>query len=193
MIWHSLILHDRLDVWPSMTTSLDDIPVLILSQHIFPFVGSGSDAFVSSVSKKFQQSYRSSFPKPRTALSEAVSAVSTTEIFLRHCLYRHKYKACDAAAKTGNIDVLKQARSMGCAWSENTCRLAAQEGNFETLKWLHENKCPWNHTTCTEAARQGHLETVLWAHEQGCPWNSSTCAAAAEGGHFELLQRLRDL
>ena len=46
---------------------------------------------------------------------------------------------------------------------------AARHGQLEVLKWAREHDCPWNHRTCEAAAEGGHTELLQWARVHGCP------------------------
>jgi hypothetical protein len=65
---------------------------------------------------------------------------------------------------------------------------AAKSGNLEMVKWLHSISFPWNEWTCSHAAGTGNLEILMWLHSAGCPWDEKTCQAAADGGFRETLQ-----
>ena len=129
-----------------------------------------------------------------------------------------EYLLCAAAARNGDLEMLKAQRADDCPWDARTCAYAAAGGhlamvkwtwpNFdhdcplckwtcsyaaegshlETLKWAREQGCPWDDRTCTYAAYRGHLEMLKWAREKGCPWDEWTCAFAAKGGHLEVLK-----
>ncbi|MDB0053520.1 ankyrin repeat domain-containing protein [bacterium] len=44
---------------------------------------------------------------------------------------------CDAAAMTGQLEVLKWARSNGCPWNRTSCQaLASLFGHSEVVAWL---------------------------------------------------------
>ena len=98
---------------------------------------------------------------------------------------------CGAAAKGGHLEVLQWLRANGCPWDEKTCEAAAQGRQLEVLQWLRANGCPWNRWTCAFAAHDGHLEVLQWSRANGCPWDSITCLWAAEGGHLKVLQWAR--
>jgi hypothetical protein len=95
---------------------------------------------------------------------------------------------CCAAARGGQLAVLKWARSKGFPWEQVTCYYAAEGGHLEVLKWARANGCPWDGQVCWEAARNGHLAVLKWARKNGCPWDANTCAAAAEGDHLHVLR-----
>jgi len=99
---------------------------------------------------------------------------------------------CAAAAKGGQLRVLKWLRERNCPWDEDTCEGAARNGHFEILQWAREEGCPWDFNTCLGAAKGGHLEVLQWLREKRCPWNSLTCMGAAKGGNLEVLQWARE-
>lgn len=97
---------------------------------------------------------------------------------------------CMDAVYSGELAVLKWARSRENPWDEKTCASAAYIGQFDILKWAHENGCPWNEETCQLAAHSSRLDILKWAHENGCPWDVYTFSNAAESGSFEMLEYL---
>ena len=72
---------------------------------------------------------------------------------------------CAAAAKNGDLEVLKALRAEDSPWNEKTCACAAERGHLEVLKWARENGCPWDEDTCSRAAKGGYLEILKWARE----------------------------
>ena len=95
---------------------------------------------------------------------------------------------CAAAAKNGDLEVLKALRAEDSPWNESTCTHAAQGGQLEVLKWARANNCPWDEGTCALAAWGGQLEVLKWARANCCPWDERTCSFAANGGHLEVLK-----
>ena len=95
------------------------------------------------------------------------------------------------AVRGGHLEVLQWSRASGCPWNEKTCEEAARGGHLKVLQWLHANGCPLDEKTCCMAAKGGHLKVLQWARANGCPWNAHTCAFAAQNGHLEMLQWLR--
>ena len=98
---------------------------------------------------------------------------------------------CTHAAQGGQLEVLKWARANNCPWDEGTCALAAWGGQLEVLKWARANNCPWDEGTCALAAWGGQLEVLKWARANCCPWDERTCSFAANGGHLEVLKWAR--
>ena len=100
-------------------------------------------------------------------------------------------KIMEEIAKSGDLDIMKWARSQGCPFGRWTCAYAAKAGHLELLKWARSQGCRWDIWTCMYAAEGGHLELLKWARSQGCPWDEDTCSYAARGGHLELLKWAR--
>lgn len=95
---------------------------------------------------------------------------------------------CAAAARLGNLSVLKFAYENGCPWDKSTCTEAATADSLACLKYARERGCPWGASTCAAAAGAGNLAILSYAHEQGCPWDEKTCRNAAYGGHLQCLR-----
>jgi hypothetical protein len=74
------------------------------------------------------------------------------------------------AAKLGCLSTLKHRQSRGrLTRREYLCQAAARGGNLEKLKEFRANRCPWNVMTCAGAAYGGHLEVLQWARANGAP------------------------
>ena len=81
-----------------------------------------------------------------------------------------RWRDCDAAASSGQLEALQWLREDGCPWNENTCAMAAYGGHLEVLQWIRANGCPWDERTCYCAATEiVNLEVLQWAHANGCP------------------------
>jgi hypothetical protein len=111
------------------------------------------------------------------------------------------------AARLGYVSLLKDRHSRGLLDDEYLlCAAAARNGDLEMLKALRADDCPWDARTCTYAAAGGHpvvsrkhrgttttascasgrartrrraatSKTLKWAREKGCPWDCHrTCA-----------------
>jgi hypothetical protein len=100
--------------------------------------------------------------------------------------------ACDQAAESGNLDLLKYVRGRGAQWGKSTCSGAALRGHLDILKYLHENGCRWNVRTTNRAAQFGHLECLQYARENGCPVDESTSMYAASVGRLACLKYLHE-
>ena len=104
-----------------------------------------------------------------------------------------------AAAKSGDLDLVKKLRGDGgVRGDETTCAAAAEGGHLKVLKWLRAEGCPWDWRTCNGAVRCGSvlgeakaLEVLQWARENGCEWNSDAVLYAVERGLLEVLKYLK--
>jgi hypothetical protein len=109
---------------------------------------------------------------------------------------------CVAAAAGGQLEALRCAGELGCAWQwdlclaswdRRTCAVAASGGgHLAVLQWARAQQppCPWDKDTCRAAASNGQLAVLQWARAQQppCPWDEETCTAAAQYGHLAVLQ-----
>jgi len=95
---------------------------------------------------------------------------------------------CWAAARDGNIDLLKMARERGCPWDWRTTSTAAYNDHWGLLEWAHEEGCPWDQTACANAAVRGNLPMLQFLRDNGCPWDYRTAAAARDRGHDSVLE-----
>ena len=74
------------------------------------------------------------------------------------------------AAELGDVSLLKDRHSRGLLDDEYLlCAAAARNGDLEMLKALRADDCPWDARTCAYAAEGGHLEVLKWARTNGCP------------------------
>ena len=117
-------------------------------------------------------------------------------------LPRNRVGVCEALARTGNLDLLRLAREMGCPFHIRTATAAAERGHLHVLKWIRarENgRCPWHENTCMAAAQgeasclyadmKRDLYSLFDLSEPAClrcPWHQNTCTAAAQGGTIYL-------
>ena len=81
----------------------------------------------------------------------------------------------DEAANIGCLSAVQRLQRGGrLSRQEYLCEAAARSGQLEVLQALHENGTPWDFRTCWAAARGGHLEVLQWARANGCPWDDLT-------------------
>jgi len=106
-------------------------------------------------------------------------------------LYGETY-FCREVAWTNKLELLKWAREeKKCKWDEGTINAAARQGNLEMVKYCVANECPIDEWACENAARNGHLEVLKYLHEEvKAPWDSSTAYLAARNGHLHILEYL---
>ena len=99
---------------------------------------------------------------------------------------------CFQVAKTNKLELLKWAREeKKCEWDEGTINAAARHGNLEMVKYCVANECPIDKYACACAASEGHLEVLKYLHEEAkAPWDWSTAEWAARNGHLHILEYL---
>jgi hypothetical protein len=99
---------------------------------------------------------------------------------------------CVRVAKTNKLELLKWAREeKKCDWDDRTINAAARQGNLEMVKYCVANECPINEYACARAAESGHLECLKYLREEAkAPWDFKTAYWAAENGHLHILEYL---
>ena len=99
---------------------------------------------------------------------------------------------CFQVAKTNKLELLKWIREeKQCECDEWTIDAAARQGNLEMVKYCVASKCPLGYGACEFAARNGHLEMLKYLREESkAPWDSDTAAWAALNGHLHILEYL---
>lgn len=75
---------------------------------------------------------------------------------------------------------------------ERACEMAARNGNVECLEYLHRQGCPWDESTTIAAAGKGHLWCLIYACREGCPCSANVCSAAVAGVQLDCLKWLID-
>ena len=99
---------------------------------------------------------------------------------------------CWQVAKTNKLELLKWIREeKQCECDEWTIDAAARQGNLEMVKYCVANECPISTWACAYAAANGHLEILKYLREEvKAPWGWMTAANAAENGHLHILEYL---
>jgi len=99
---------------------------------------------------------------------------------------------CREVAETNKLELLKWIREeKKCDWDEMTIQAAAKQGNLEMVKYCVANGCPIDTAACACAAENGHLECLKYLREEEkAPWNWATAANAAKNGHLHILEYL---
>ena len=99
---------------------------------------------------------------------------------------------CRRAAETNKLELLKWAREeKKCTWDGWTIAAAAKQGNLEMIKYCVVNECPIGTWACANAASEGHLECLKYLREEvKAPWDEYTAAWAASRGQLHILEYL---
>ena len=99
---------------------------------------------------------------------------------------------CRRVAETNKLELLEWAREeKKCEWDVVTINAAARQGNLEMVKYCVAKKCPISTWACAYAAENGHLEVLKYLREEvKAPWDWSTAVGAARNGHLHILEYL---
>ena len=99
---------------------------------------------------------------------------------------------CSRVARTNKLELLKWIREeKKCHWNELTINAAARQGNLEMVKYCVANQCPFDEGACRSAAANGHLDCLKYLHEDvKAPWDCETAYWAARNGHLHILEYL---
>ena len=99
---------------------------------------------------------------------------------------------CCEVAFTDKLELLKWAREeKKCKWDFCTINAAARQGNLEMVKYCVANECPIDERACARAAENGQLECLKYLREEAkAPWDWRTAECAAESGHLHILEYL---
>jgi len=93
-------------------------------------------------------------------------------------------------AQKNKLELLKWIREeKECKWDDRTIQAAARQGNLEMVKYCVANECPMYESACERAAENGHLEVLKYLCEEAeAPSASYTFDLAAQNGHLYLLE-----
>ncbi|CAL6319545.1 unnamed protein product [Bathycoccus prasinos] len=97
---------------------------------------------------------------------------------------------CWQVAETNKLELLKWAREeKKCKWDEDTINAAAKQGNLEMVKYCVANECPIDWRACEYAAKNGQLEVLKYLREEAkAPWDSLVLYQAHTNKHLECLR-----
>jgi len=100
---------------------------------------------------------------------------------------------CWQVAATNKLELLKWAREVKhCEWNEWTINAAARKGNLEMLKYCFSNGCPCDEEkSCKQAAIGGHLDCVRFLFDKVKPSRETEKEAAMQAagyGHLDILK-----
>ena len=99
--------------------------------------------------------------------------------------------AFEAAADGGSLEALRWLKRMGYRCDESCSRKAAERGRVEVMRWIIDEKAPWDGETLFEAARNGHEDVLRMAKDAGCPAGASLSLGVFEAVAFADLRALR--
>ena len=98
---------------------------------------------------------------------------------------------CQRVARMNKLEYLVWAREVkNCDWDSMTIYAAARRGNLAMVKYCVENGCPMDEHACYWAAREGHLDVLKYLHENDCPWDLGTFYCAHYRNRIDCLNYL---
>jgi hypothetical protein len=101
---------------------------------------------------------------------------------------KNQEQFCMRVAHTNDLALLRWVRGVKeCAWNWRTSGAAARIGNLEMLKYCVENGCKVHNGTCATAAKYGNLDCLKYLHEKNVKWDHQTVQLARENNHVECL------
>ena len=100
---------------------------------------------------------------------------------------------CWQVTGTNRLEFLKWAREVKhCEWDEWTINAAARTGNLEMLKYCFSNGCPCDEgESCKHAARKGHLDCVRFLFDKVKPSRETEKEVAIQAtgnGRLEIVK-----
>ena len=100
---------------------------------------------------------------------------------------------CWQVAATNKLEFLKWAREVKyCEWDEKAIAAAARKGNLEMLKYCFSNDCPCDEReACGQAAAGGHLDCLRFLVDKVEPSRKTEKEAAGQaacGVHMDMLK-----
>ena len=91
---------------------------------------------------------------------------------------------CREVARMNKLEYLVWAREVkNCDWGLSTIYAAARQGNLSMVKYCVDNECPMDACACWYAAQEGHLDVLKYLHDNDCPWNIHATTDAAAFGY----------
>jgi hypothetical protein len=73
------------------------------------------------------------------------------------------------AVELGCLTAVERLQRGGRLLKKHLCQAAARSGNLEKLKQFRRDRFPWDARTCLCATMGGHFEVLRWLHLRGCP------------------------
>lgn len=101
-------------------------------------------------------------------------------------------KHCRVAASTGNLELLKWLREIGCPWDGRTAISACKSGNIKLFEYvtqkLDDTIICFNTIYIYQAAKRNHLEMVKYLNDRGFPGNISVLYFSSKHNNFEMFK-----
>jgi hypothetical protein len=98
---------------------------------------------------------------------------------------------CTNAARTGDLEKLKQAYYSVYPMDGDTCRAAADNGHLKVLRWALSHECPWIELTCSSVDREGDYTISQYGQVDSDTWTVWTFLSIGEGEDLKVLLFVR--
>eukprot|EP00953_Heterococcus_sp_UTEX-ZZ885_P021311 11892-Heterococcus_DN1.PRE.3 len=96
--------------------------------------------------------------------------------------------ATNAAARRGDLNMLKYLRSRDCPWhTSGIDRFVAESGDVNLLQCIKEEGCELTAAVADVAAEKGDLAMLAFAWKEQCEFETDVCTTAALHGHLPVL------
>lgn len=134
--------------------------------------------------------HRATFTSRDEALLGAAARAGNLRLmkFLHEENFVWQASTCAFASGCGSLECLRYARQNGCPWNAQVYVRAAAFGHLSCMQYAFEQGLEWHKDVCKFAALHGHLDCLKFAHENSCPWNADVYKLAARGGHLDCMK-----
>ena len=106
-------------------------------------------------------------------------------------------RACSTAASKGNLDVLREARRIGCPWGRSTAIEACTHGHLRLLQWARAPYRRWpvplTRSCYTEAVAGGHCEVLEFLCKEACEYDHKAAYTAVRIGNIRCLKIMYEI
>lgn len=96
------------------------------------------------------------------------------------------------AVEVDNFAAVEWLLSVQCPVDQSACSAAARMGNLPMLRKLRASNCPWTVGVYNSAAVQGHLHIIQWAYQNGCPKDPSAFRTAIRFQQAHVVRWMLD-
>lgn len=128
--------------------------------------------------------------------SDHSQLLRTLQRFLNYLLPLNK-NICEIAARTGHLNALKWARSLGCPWDEMTFFYAVKSNSIGVVQYCIDSDCPFDQNISAAAVNHWKycsidlMPILKLLHKSGYPWHEDAAALTAKNGDLKLLRLLK--
>lgn len=128
--------------------------------------------------------------------SDRSQLLRTLQRFLNYLLPFNK-NICEIAARTGHLNALNWARSLGCPWDEMIFFYAVKSNKINVVQYCIDSDCPFDQNISAAAVNHWKycsidlMPILKLLHNNGYPWHEDAAALTAENGDLKLIRFLK--